>query len=120
MTLKVTGNHTTNQKHCKHDERAESTKYSCGTPSLDVILSKIEQIDLEACQPVGRDGEIKPPSEKDYVLRGIEQILRTADMADTPLVNYNGKIYCYTGAHYKEVDEWVLKKLVIEAATRAY
>ena len=79
---------------------------SCGVASLDAILSEIDSIDWESCQPVNRNGEIKPPNEKDYILHCIDRLLLTADVAGTPFVNHTGTIYYYTGTHYKQIDQW--------------
>ena len=93
-------------------------KRSCGVTSLDTILSEINPIDWDACQPVNRNGEVKPPSEKDYILRGIEQLLRTADIADTPFVNNTGTIYYFTENHYKQFDVSGLTNFLVEALVR--
>ena len=91
---------------------------SCGVAPLDSILVKIPLVNWEPFETVGRNGEIKPPSDRDYILRTCEQILRTADKAVIPLVNHKGVIYYSTGTHYKLVNELELKNFLIEGAIR--
>ena len=91
---------------------------SCGVTALDNILAKILPVDWEPFETIGRSGEIKPPSERDYILRTIDRILLTADEEDTPLVNQNGCIYYYTGTHYKPAQDSELRNMLIESAVR--
>ena len=90
----------------------------CGVEALDNILDDIEPIDWEPFYTAGPRGETKPPSQKVYILRTVEQILCTADGKNTPLVNHAGIIYYYTGTHYKLVNEGELRNFLIEGAVR--
>ncbi|MGL6194487.1 MAG: BT4734/BF3469 family protein [Thermoguttaceae bacterium] len=90
----------------------------CGVESLDNILAKIEAIDWVSYYTAGKGGEIKPPSERDYLLRTVERVLDTADKEDTPLLNRNGCIHYFTGTHYKQVLDDELGNFLIEAAIR--
>jgi putative DNA primase/helicase len=94
----------------------ESEIVTCGVEALDNILAKIKPIDWESFQTIGRGGEVKPPSEKVYILRTVEQVLRTADAEGTPIVNHTGTIYYSTGTHYKPVNEIERTNFLIEAA----
>ena len=91
---------------------------SCGVETLDKLLSQIEPVDWESYQPVGRNGKPNPPTEKDYLLRSIEQILLTADKATIPFVNRDRVIYYHTGTHYKRLSELELQNFLIEATVR--
>lgn len=91
---------------------------SCGVDALDNILTKIKPIDWTPYQTKGRNGEVKPPSEKAYLLRTAEQILYTADKENTPIVNHADCIYRYTGTHYKAVNQMELQNFLIRAAKK--
>ena len=90
----------------------------CGVGALDNILTKIDPIDWKPFQTTGRNDEVKPPSERDYLLRTAEQILRTADGEKTPLVNHADLIHYFTGTHYKHANNGELRNFLIEAAIR--
>jgi putative DNA primase/helicase len=102
-------------------EPAESksrTIVPCGIDALDNILEKIEPVDWTPFQTSGRGDETRPPSEKVFILRTVEQILHTADNENTPIVNHTGVIYYFTGTHYKAVNEIELTNFLVEAASR--
>jgi len=90
----------------------------CGVEALDNILAKIELIDWRQFPFVGRGSEIKPPSERDYILRTVEQVLLTADKEGTPLMNHAECVHYFTGTHYKPVNGGELRNFLIEAAIR--
>ena len=91
---------------------------SCGIEVLDNILAKIDPVDWARFETVGRNGEIKPPSERAYILRTIERILDVADGENTPIVKNSGSIHYFTGTHYKPVNETELTRFLIEAANQ--
>ena len=92
--------------------------YECGIECLDTILSRLEPVDWEKYQIVGCNKEIKPPSERDYILRPIERILATADSIGSPMVYHTGVIYYWTGTHYTPLPETALRNFLIAAAIR--
>ena len=87
-----------------------------GVDVLDRILAKFEPVDWNQYCTAGRNDEIKPPSERDYILRTCERILATA--SETPIVNKQESIYCYTGTHYRIIADSELRNFLIEAALR--
>ena len=91
---------------------------SCGVDVLDNILTKIEPIDWSQYKTTGSNGETKPPSEKVYLLRTVDQILYTAKREGTPIVNHVDRIYHYATTHYDPVNEMALQNFLIEAAVR--
>lgn len=90
----------------------------CGVESLDNILAKIEFVDWEPFQVIKKDGTLSPPSERDYLLRSVEQVLLTANNEGTPLANCDDCIYYFTGTHYKPITPGELRNFLIEAAIR--
>ena len=91
---------------------------SCGVEVLDNIQTKIEPIDWKPYQTKGRDGKVKPPSDRAYIIRSIERILRTAIKVGLPFVNHAGIIYHFTGTHYKPIEEGVLQNFLIKCLVR--
>jgi hypothetical protein len=91
----------------------------CGVDVLDNILSKLPIVNWGLYETVKSNGKVEPPSERDYILRTLEQILPTADREGTPIVNHTSGIYYFIGTHYQLADEQVLKNFLIEASIRS-
>ena len=91
---------------------------NCGVTILDSILEKISPIDWSQYKTIGRNVESKPPGERDYILRTVEQVLFTGDKENTPIVNHANRIHYFTGTHYKPIDDLKLQNFLIEAAIR--
>jgi putative DNA primase/helicase len=86
---------------------------STGVDVLGRILAKIEPIDWTLyCK------DEKPPSEREYILRTIDRILKTATDVQTLIVNKQGQIYCFTGTHYRAILESELQNFLIESSLR--
>ena len=83
-------------------QNEDLARISTGVDILDSILEKIKPIDWDE------------PSERDYILRTVERILETATENGTPVTNYQEKIYCYTGTHYREIADAELRNFLIE------
>ena len=91
-------------------------RISTGVDILDSILAKIEPVEWSQYCTTGRNDEVKPPSEKVYILRTCERILETATKNESPIVFKQGQFYVFTGTHYKAIAELELQNFLSEAA----
>jgi putative DNA primase/helicase len=82
----------------------------CYVDVLDNILTKIDPVDWHQLKSVLENIEDR------QAFHSVEQILKTVDAEDAPLVIHASAIHCYNGTHYEMIDDTKCMCFLIEAA----
>jgi len=82
----------------------------CGIPVLDNIVNKTKPIPWrEVSKSLKEEKEL-------YAVHSVEQVLLAAYKENTPLVEYAGDAYYFTGTHYEPINNPKLSTFLSEAA----
>ncbi|MCL2745043.1 MAG: tyrosine-type recombinase/integrase [Planctomycetaceae bacterium] len=99
------------------DDDADDAETAMLQPAaLNIIIMNILPVDwTKYFRITGKDGDtVKPPSERDYILRTIERILLTAKTQNVPFVCKGGQVFVFSETYYVPIDETAMKTALIE------
>ncbi|MCL2745215.1 MAG: phage/plasmid primase, P4 family [Planctomycetaceae bacterium] len=100
----------------KPDEIVERQTFGS---TLDAVLNALTEARITEYTEKKLKEQGKHPSPKEYTVILIQEITKVASIIKADLAAQNGQFYCWSGTHWKRVNEKEFRKFLRNAALRA-